>query len=156
LLDPHDPVDQKRISILRDTSDGSIWSGFNDNPATIPAPYSADWLDINDWADSVAKVGPLLKDTVKYCKTVPIGTDATKDAQFQNKQKAVLAALGSSMRNSEAAFDKSFSLCVMATLAGRTPGTPAPSFEAGWNGKTIFESAAQVVPAQLAAGAGGQ
>jgi hypothetical protein len=42
--------------------------GLRSSP--IPPPFSADWFDIVEWADAVAKVGPLLSDTIAYAKTV--------------------------------------------------------------------------------------
>jgi hypothetical protein len=57
------------------------------------------------------------------------------------KRRANLApALASATRNTKAAFNQNFPVCVMATLAGPTPGDNVPSFSAAWNGITLFSN----------------
>jgi hypothetical protein len=140
LLDPLDPVDQKRIQHL---TDANLWAQMEANPAQIPPPFSADWFDIVEWAGAVAKVGPLLSDTIAFAKTVQ--ADPTANETFMEKRRKLALAVNSVLHNTNAAFDYTFPICVMASLAGRTPGhDPVPVFEAGWDSMTIFTNKAQV------------
>jgi hypothetical protein len=148
LLDPLDTVDQKRIQHLRDPN---LWAQMDDNPAQIPPPFSSDWFDITEWAEAVAKVAPLLTDIIAYAKTVH--GDPTADDTFMKKRRKLALAINSVLHNTHAAFDHTFPICVMALLAGRTPGhSPAPVFEAAWNSQTIFSNKAE--PALVAGGQG--
>jgi hypothetical protein len=134
LMDPQDTVDQKRIQHLMDPN---LWAQMDDNPAQIPPPFSSDWFDITEWAEAVAKVAPLLTDIIAYAKTVH--GDPTADDTFMRKRRKVALAINSVLHNTRAAFDHTFPICVMASLAERTPGhSPAPVFEAAWNSQTIF------------------
>jgi hypothetical protein len=134
LLDPLDPVDQKRIQHLMDPN---LWAQMDDNPAQIQPPFSADWFDVTEWAEAVAKVAPLLTDIITYAKTVH--GDPTADDAFMRKRRKLALAINSTLHNTRAAFDHAFPICVMASLAERTPGhSPAPVFEAAWNSQTIF------------------
>ena len=140
LLDPLDRVDQARREHLLNQS---LWQAMDENPARIPPPFSADWLDITEWAEAVGKVAPLLAETIAYGKTVQ--GDPTADKKFMEKRRKVALALNSVLHKTKAAFDHLFPICVMASLAARTPGhEPPPVFEAVWNSKTIFSNKAQV------------
>ncbi len=133
LLDPQDPTDQKRIAML---SNDAAWNELNTHPAQIEPPYYSDWYDITDWAGAIAKVGPILADTIRFARTVE--GDPTKNAEFIKKRDALARALEGATHKAHAAFERAFPICVMATLAGLTPGAAAPLFEAVWDSNTIF------------------
>ncbi|MGH9406023.1 MAG: hypothetical protein ACRD3D_09340 [Terriglobia bacterium] len=152
LLDPQDPTDQLRIAALNSDAQWAVWDA---NPAQVPmtpAPYYSDWTDITQWADALAQVGPLLADAVTSSKAV-VG-DPAADPAFMKKRKALALALDGATKNTKAAFNQNFPICVMATLAGRTPGAAAPIFEAEWNGKTVFSNE-PAPPAAAGRAAGG-
>ena len=137
LLDPQDPTDQKRIAAL---NSDQAWADMDANPAQILPPYSADWTLITWWASSIASVGGLLASTIQYAKTV-VG-DPTADKTFMKKRAALALALDGVTHKTKAVFERGFPICVMATLAGLTPGPtpPPPVFEACWNGTTLFSN----------------
>ena len=135
LLDPQDPTDQKRIAAL--TSDTN-WAAMDANPAQILPPFSADWYDITHWASAIAKVGPILADTIDAAKKVQ--GDPTANPEFMKKRANLALALDGVTHNTKAAFDHAFPICVMATLAGLSPGATPPIFEAAWNGNTLFSN----------------
>lgn len=140
LLDPLDPVDQARREHLLNQS---LWDEMDQNPAQIPPPLMSDWFDIAEWAEAVAKVAPLLADTIAYGKMVH--GDPTVDGKFMEKRRNVALAINSVLHNTNAAFDHIFPICVMASLAGRTPGhEPMPVFEAVWNSQTVFSNKARL------------
>lgn len=146
LLDPQDATDLLRIQALQ--SDAQ-WAAWDANPAQVPAPYYSDWFDITQWSSAIAHVGPLLADTIAFARTV--AGDPTASTVFMSKRHSLALALDSAVKNTKAAFNQNFPICVMAVLAGRTPGAPPPSFEAGWNGKDVFSNVAP--PAAIAAAA---
>jgi len=133
LLDPQDPADQKRIAVLLDDDE---WTAMDAHPPQISMSFYPDWYDITHWAAAIAAVGPLLADAIRFARTV--AGDPMANLAFTKKRAALLLALDGVTHNAHAAFDHAFPLCAMATLAGRTPGTPAPVFEARWNGATVF------------------
>ncbi|MGH9435713.1 MAG: hypothetical protein ACRD06_06905 [Terriglobia bacterium] len=139
LLDPQDQTDQLRIAALQSDQQWAIWDA---NPAQVPvtpAPYYSDWFDITQWAEVMANVAPALKDVIAYATGVR--GDPTADPVFMNKRNALALALDGATKNTKAGFNQNFPLCVMATLAGRTPGAGEPPFfEAGWNGKDVFSN----------------
>lgn len=143
LLDPLGPVDQARREHLLKQP---LWDAMDENPAQIQAPFVADWVDITEWATAVAKVAPLLADAIAHGKTVQ--GDPTADDKFMDLRRKLALAINSVLHNTNAAFDHLFPICVMASLAGRTPGhEPAPTFEAAWNSQTIFSNKAIPTPA---------
>jgi hypothetical protein len=150
LLDPLDPVDQARRKQLLNQS---AWDAMDQNPAQIPPPFMPDWVDVTEWAEAVATVAPLLADTIVYGKTVH--GDPTADKKFMEKRQRVALAINSVLHNTNAAFDHMFPICVMASLAGRTPGhEPAPLFDAMWNSQTIFNNQTRIqgAPSQIVGG----
>jgi hypothetical protein len=137
LLDPQNPTDRQRIQVL---SDDAAWAAMDATGSAIPAPYYPDWFDITvSWAPSIAKVGPILADTIAYAKTVQ--GNPTQDPTFMKKRANLAHALASVTRNTRAAFNQNFPVCVMATLAGLTPGDYVPTFSAAWNSTTVFSNA---------------
>ncbi len=148
LLDPQDPTDQKRIAALR--SDGE-WAKMDANPAQILPPFYSDWYDITEWAPAIAKVGPLLKDAIVYFAKAVKG-DPGADPTFMKKRQNLARAIDGAIHKTKAASNQNFPICVMATLAGVTPGVHPPIFGAAWNGKTLFtnESAPLVAAAAQA------
>ena len=148
LLDPQDTTDQRRIEVL---GNDQSWAEMDANPAGILPPFYSDWYDITMWAEALAKVGPLLADVIGYAKTVT--GDPSTDPTLMKKRKALALALDGATHNTHAAFDESFPICVMSTLAGPVQGAPAGSltFEADWNSKTVFTySSPEAVAAALA------
>ena len=147
LLDPQDTTDQKRIGALKSDE---AWADIDAHPAQILPPFYSDWTLITWWASAIASVGALLADTIQYAKTVT--GDPTLNGKFMKKRADLALALDEVTHKTQAVFEKAFPICVMATLAGLTPGAnpPPPVFEAAWNGKTQFSNkpAAQVTAAK--------
>jgi hypothetical protein len=135
LLDPQDPTDQERIVVL---GSDDKWATMDANPAQIVPPFYSDWYDITEWASAIATVGPLLADTIAFAKTVQ--GDPTANPAFMQKRAGLALALDSATHNTKAAFNQNFPICVMATLAGLTPGAKRLVFEAAWNGRTLFSN----------------
>ena len=149
LLDPQDPIDLQRINVL---NNDAAWAAMDSAGSNIPTPYYSDWYDITySWAPSIAKVGAILADTLAYAKTVQ--GDPTQDPTFMKKRANLAHALAAATRNTKAAFNPNFPICVMATLAGLTPGDSLPSFSAAWNGTTLFSNTKTPKPPTQAASA---
>jgi hypothetical protein len=147
LLDPQNPTDLLRIQVLYNDA---VWATMDATGSNIAAPYYSDWFDITaSWAPSIAKVGPILADTIAYAKTVQ--GDPSQDPTFMKKRASLAQALDAATRNTKAAFNQNFPVCVMATLAGLTPGDKGPSFSAAWNSTTLFSNVQ--TPEQQAASA---
>jgi hypothetical protein len=148
LLDPQDQTDRQRIQVLQ--SDAK-WAGMDSQPAQLRPPFYSDWYDITEWSKALATAAPLLADVIRYGKQVP--GDPTADPTFRQKRAALTAALGAVTRDTRAAFEMAFPICVMASLAGVIPGANAAVFEAEWNSKTITSnrqtSSAQQLTAKL-------
>jgi hypothetical protein len=138
LLDPQDPTDHNRIAALRKDE---MWASFDAQPSNVPTPFYSDWVDVTDWASSLARTGPALADLIRYAKTVP--GDPTVDPVFIDKRKKLELALASVTKDTHAAFDHAFPVCVMSALVDEQPHAAAslPVFEATWNSKTIFSNA---------------
>ncbi|MCU1292787.1 MAG: hypothetical protein JWP08_1637 [Bryobacterales bacterium] len=133
LLDPQDTTDRERIQVLQ--SDAK-WAEMDSNPARILPPFSADWYDITEWAEALAKAGRLLADAIVYGRKLP--GDPTADPTFRQKRAVLAGALDGVTHKTRSAFEKAFPICVMATLAGVTSGPrQAAVFEAQWNSLTI-------------------
>jgi hypothetical protein len=148
LLDPEDPTDLQRMQVLYNDA---AWAAMDATGSNIPAPYYSDWFDITvSWAPSIAQVGPILADTIAYARTVK--GDPSKDPAFMKKRANLAHAIAAATRNTKAAFNPNFPICVMATLAGLTPGDNVPSFSAAWNSTTLFSNV-QTQPATQAASA---
>ena len=135
LLDPQDSTDQKRIFALQSDS---AWAEMDANPARVQPPYYSDWMDITEWAETLAKVGPLLTAAVQAGKAAP--GDPTADPGFMQKRAALAHALEETTRKTHAAFERAFPICVMATLGSLAQHSRI--FQASWNGITIFSNAA--------------
>ncbi len=138
LLDPQDPTDQKRIAALQNDD---LWAGFDAQPANVPLAYYPDWYDVTTWAAHLARTAPLLADLIRYAKTVP--GDPTLDPSFADKRKKLELALASLTKETHAAFDHTFPICVMSALVDEKthPTASLPVFEATWNSKIIFTNA---------------
>jgi hypothetical protein len=136
LLDPQNPTDLQRMQVLYNDA---AWAAMDATGSDISTPYYSDWYDITaSWAPSLAKVGPILADTIAYAKTVK--GDPSQDPTFMKKRANLAHALAAATRNTKAAFNQNFPVCVMATLAGLTPGDNVPSFSAAWNSTTLFSN----------------
>ena len=146
LLDAQDPIDQKRIVVL---NDDALWAMQSD-PQTPISPSYSDYMDVSKWAATIAKVGPVLSNTIAFAKTVQ--GDPTANPVFLKKRGALALALDGATHNVKMAFkqNENFPICAMATLAGLTPGANPPIFQASWDGKTIFsnQSAPQLAVAK--------
>jgi hypothetical protein len=133
LLDPQDPIDQKRIQVL---GSDAQWAAMEADPVNIPHPFSTDWYDITQWAEALAKTGPLLADALAYAKKV--AGNPMADPIFKQKRAALAKALDGVTHKTRSAFEKAFPICVMATVAQVTSGpSQAAIFEAQWNSQTI-------------------
>ena len=135
LLNPQDSTDHKRIVALQ--SDEK-WQEMDKNPAIIAPPFSSDWLLITEWAEALAQVGPVLAKTIAVGREVQ--GDPTANPAFMKQRNALALALDGATHKTRSVFEGAFPLCVMATLAGHTPGNPSPVFEATWNSRTIFSN----------------
>ncbi len=130
LLDAQDVVDRKRIDVL--TSDAN-WAAMDANPAQIQPPSYSDWYDITMWAKAIAHVAPLLASAIQSARAV--GGDPSADPDFMKKRADLAKALDGATHKIKAAFEQGFPICVMAALSG---GASPVTFQAGWDGKTVF------------------
>jgi hypothetical protein len=130
LLDPADSVDATRIRILLD--DGA-WQQMDNQQfprSTSPASYS-DWYDVTFWANAVHNAGGPLRDVLNAIDEMPAGEDPSTNADFTRKRQALAKALASVVKDSNAAFEKGWSIAVTYALAG---GGTNPSLSARWDG----------------------
>jgi hypothetical protein len=154
LLDPQDATDLLRIQALESDAQWAEWDAHPAQVPTTPAPYYSDWFDITQWAEAIANVAPALANVIRSAR---VQGDPTADPVFMKNRNALALALDNAVKNTKAAFNQNFPICVMATLAGRTQGAgKAPVFQAEWNGQTIFsnQTAPPAAAARAAAGTG--
>ncbi len=135
LLDPQDPVDNARISVLQD--DGK-WAEMDANPAQILPPYSADWYDITTWADAIVAVGPALVAVFKIRESV--AGDPSTNPAFMKARAKLAHAIDQVTHDTKAAFEPGFPICVMTKLCGGKPSGNPSTFQAGWNSASIFSN----------------
>jgi hypothetical protein len=151
LLDPQDPTDAIRISVLNSPAIcaemdelGSVATfhtidGLSQlNPAQLGA-VDADWVSIAWWADSLVKIAPALTATLNAIAAVPAGSDPSKDANFMKRRANLANVLGDVTRRTDAAFVHGWGAAVMFALSGRH-GTAA--MDVGWAGKSQHFGAA--------------
>ncbi len=124
LLDPGDPVDARRIAILRNDSAWQQMDAQQFPMSTSPASYS-DWYNITFWANSIHNAGKPLKDVLDAIDAMPAGKDPSTDADFTKKRHVLSQALGSVTKDSNAAFEKGWPIAVTYALGGTNPALTA-------------------------------
>jgi hypothetical protein len=144
LLDPSDPTDAVRLSILRHDNAwaqmdeiGNI-AAFNGIPelsnlgATQLAAVTADWISIVWWAEALAKIAPTLSATTQALSQAP-SADPAHDPGFLKARATLANVLGSVTRNTSATFVHGWGAAVMFALSGRQ-GTA--QMDLTWNSKS--------------------
>jgi hypothetical protein len=130
LLDPGDPVDQRRIAIL---NSAEIWNEMDNNqfPQDSPASYS-DWYDITFWANAIHDAAAPLAAALKALAQVPRGDDPSTDANFTRARKNLIKAMNEVAHDTHAAFESGWPIAIMYELAG---GGTGASLTANWDGQ---------------------
>ena len=136
LLDPLNPVDAKRIAILRSDEAWQQMDAQRFPMSTSPASYS-DWYNVTFWANSIHNAGKPLKDVLDAMDAMPAGTDPSTDTDFTQKRQALSQALGTVTKDSNAAFEKGWPIAVTYALGGTNP-----ALTARWDGVQRLGSAA--------------
>ena len=128
LLDPNDPVDQRRIQILNSPE---IWHEMDNNqfPQDSPASYS-DWYDITFWANAIHNAAAPLKAALQALAKVPLGDDPSKDANFTHAREKLTKAMGEVAHDTHAAFEHGWPIAIMYRLAS---GGTGASLTATWD-----------------------
>jgi hypothetical protein len=129
LLDPSDPVDERRIQVL---NNDSIWAQMDSQqfPQDSPASYS-DWYDVTFWSHAIHDTGTPLAAAIDALDHVPVGTDPSTDKNFTDKRDALRKALGEVTRDTHAAFEKPWPIAITYALAG---GSTGAAMTARWDG----------------------
>jgi hypothetical protein len=145
LLNPADPTDAVRLSVLRNNS---AWAqmdeigntaAFRSIPelgglgATQLGAVSADWISIVWWAQALAKIAPALSATTLALSHAPAG-NPSQDAGFMKARTRLANVLGDVTRNTSAAFVHGWGAAVMFALSGRRGSA---EMELTWNSKTL-------------------
>ncbi len=130
LLEPSDPVDQRRIQILNDETTWSHMDNDNQFPQDSPASYS-DWYDVTFWAKAIHNTAAPLRTVLQAWDQIPQGTDPSQDANFGVRRNALTKAIGEVTRDTHAAFEKGWPIAVTHALAG---GNTGASMTAKWDG----------------------
>jgi hypothetical protein len=128
LLDPSDPVDERRIQIL---ASQQIWNEMDNNqfPQDSPASYS-DWYDITFWANAIHDGAAPLKQALVALAQVPPGVDPSTDANFTKARKKLTQAMGEVAHDTHAAFEEGWPIAIMYRLAG---GGTGATLTASWD-----------------------
>lgn len=145
LLDPADPTDAVRISVLNnpticaamdesgDPTDFNTMGALSQlNQAQLGA-IDADWVSIAWWADALVKIAPALTATLTAIAGVPAGSDPTQDANFMKQRGNLANVLGAVTRKTDAAFVHGWGAAVMFALGGRHGSV---GMDVGWAGKS--------------------
>lgn len=129
MLNRQDATDKERIAILRNSTTWAAMNsvgnanafstieGLSNLPPTLLAAVRSDWISIRWWAETVAKVGPILGETLKSLEDVSLG-DPSHDPNFMNQRKRLENALGAVTRNGNAAFVHGWGVAVIFALSG--------------------------------------
>lgn len=130
LLDPSDPVDQRRIAIL---SSPEIWNEMDNNqfPPDSPASYS-DWYDITFWANAIHDAAAPLAGALQALAQVPPGIDPSRYDDFTKARKKLIQAMNEVAHDTHAAFEIGWPMAIMYELAG---GGSGASLTASWDGQ---------------------
>ncbi len=144
LLNPADPTDAVRLSVLRNSS---AWAQMDEigNTAAfggIPelsglgptqlAVVTADWISIVWWAQALAQIAPALSATMLALSQAP--GNPSQDAGFMKARAKLANVLGDVTRNTSAAFVHGWGAAVMFALSGRH-GTA--EMDLTWNSKSL-------------------
>lgn len=129
-LDPSDPVDAVRISVLKNDA---AWADMDEagDTATFPqiiflqhlnqaqlGAVEADWVSIRWWADALVKVAPALSDTLAALAKAP-PADPTHDDEFMKQRARLANTLGAVTRKINAAFVQGWGEAVIFALSGK-------------------------------------
>jgi hypothetical protein len=145
LLDPSDPTDAVRLSILKNDGawgqmdeSGNI-ATFHDIPelsglgtAQLDA-IQADWVSIVWWAQALAKIAPALTATTRALDQAP-AANPSQDAGFMKTRATLANVLGAVTRNTNAAFVHGWGAAVMFALSGRHGSA---TMDLTWNSKSL-------------------
>lgn len=131
LLDPANPVDVRRITVL---SDDAAWHDMDESggkpPSDSPASYS-DWYDVTFWANAIHDAAQPLKAAIDALDEVPAGSDPSEDRNFMGRRDVLKKAIGKVTHETHAAFDFGWPIAVMYALSG---GNTGAALRANWNG----------------------
>jgi hypothetical protein len=140
LLDPNDPVDQRRVAILNNPA---IWNQMDNNqfPPDSPASYS-DWYVVTFWANAIHDTASPLANALQALAQVPVGTDPSTDNNFTNARKKLVKAMSEVARDTQAPFEDGWPIAIMYKLAG---GGTGASMTASWDSQTHIPLSQQLV-----------
>jgi hypothetical protein len=145
LLDPSDPTNAVRLSVLRSSG---TWSEMDDIGSiaafhTIPAlsqlnatqlgVVGADWVTIAWWADAMSKIAPALTAAMIALNAASAG-NPTQDSEFMKARAKLCSVLGGLARNTSAPFAHGWGAAVMFALSGMH-GTA--QMDLNWNSKNL-------------------
>ena len=145
LLNPADPTDAVRLSVLRNNSawaqmdeigNTAAFSGIPELSGLGPTQLgvvTADWISIVWWAQALAKIAPALSATTLALSQAPAG-NPSQDAGFMKARAKLANVLGDVTRNTSAAFVHGWGAAVMFALSGRH-GTA--EMDLTWNSKSL-------------------
>jgi len=145
LLDPADPTDAVRLSVLRNNSAWAQMDEIGNTAAFGGIPelsdlgptqlgvVTADWISIVWWAQALAKIAPALSATTLALSQAPAG-NPSQDAGFMKARAKLANVLGDVTRNTSAAFVHGWGAAVMFALSGRH-GTA--EMDLTWNSKSL-------------------
>jgi hypothetical protein len=145
LLNPADPTDAVRLSVLRNNSAWAQMDEIGNTAAFGAIPelsglgptqlgvVTADWVSIVWWAQALAKIAPALSATTLALSQAPAG-NPSQDAGFMKARAKLANVLGDVTRNTSAAFVHGWGAAVMFALSGRH-GTA--EMDLTWNSKSL-------------------
>ncbi len=145
LLNPADPTDAVRLSVLRNNSawaqmdeigNTAAFGGIPELSGLGPTQFgavTADWISIVWWAQALAKIAPALSATTLALSQAPPG-NPSQDAAFMKARAKLANVLGDVTRNTSAAFVHGWGAAVMFVLSGRH-GTA--EMDLTWNSKSL-------------------
>jgi hypothetical protein len=145
LLNPADPTDAVRLSVLRNNSAWAQMDEIGNTAAFGAIPelsglgptqlgvVTADWVSIVWWAQALAKIAPALSATTLALSHAPAG-NPSQDAGFMKARAKLANVLGDVTRNTSAAFVHGWGAAVMFALSGRH-GTA--EMDLTWNSKSL-------------------
>ena len=150
-LDPSDPTDAARLSVLRNDAAWQQMDEIGNTAAFHSIPYlshlgptqlgavTADWVSIVWWADALSNVAPALDAVITALDDAPI-EDPTGDTGLLKARAHLANVLGSVTRKTDAAFVHGWGAAVLFALSGRHGSA---EMNMTWNSKTLqFQSSA--------------
>jgi hypothetical protein len=145
LLDPSNPTDAVRLSILKndsaweqmdETGNIAVFDGIPELSGlgtTQLAAVEADWVSIVWWAQALAKIAPALSATTRALNQAP-AANPSQDANFMKARATLANVLGAVTRNTNAAFVHGWGAAVMFALSGRHGSA---TMDLTWNSKSL-------------------